>query len=179
MYPPRHNAFRTGVAAALLELIACACNADESIVGALNTDDSVQTVERCESCSRRAHDFTAPAFENAVSAPAGVVRPPRSPSNLKPAHAGAEPAPIPNPFAGLRFRDQEPLVNRLSQLQAVPLVTLWDSREATVYLGVNRRGKAGLHLRQKTDDRGDRAAQTLAAPENEHVLPRPPKSRRR
>lgn len=91
----------------------------------------------------------------------------------------AETSRTPNPFANLRFRDQEPLVNRLRRLQALPFVTLWDSREATVYVGVDRRGKAGLHLRQKRDDRGVRAAQTLAAPEDERPAPRPPKSRRR
>lgn len=177
--PPRHNALRTGAAAALLELIACACSADESIVDARNVDDNVQSVKHCESCPQRSHDFTAPARQIAVSAPAGATQSDRSSSQAQPEDAEVEPAPTPNPFADLRFRDREPLVNRLTGLQAVPLITLWDSREATVYVGVNRKGKAGLHLRQKTDDRGDRAAQTLAAPENERLLPRPPKSRRR
>ena len=66
-----------------------------------------------------------------------------------------------NPLAQLRFRDQQPLVNRLRRLQAVPFVTVWDSRDATLYVGVNRDGETGLHLRQKRDDRGVLARKVL------------------
>ena len=66
-----------------------------------------------------------------------------------------------NPLGQLRFRDQQPLVNRLRRLQAVPFVTVWDSRDATVYVGVNRDGETGLHLRQKRDDRGSRSRKAL------------------
>jgi hypothetical protein len=54
----------------------------------------------------------------------------------------------------LKFRDNQPLVNRLKRIQAVPLVTVWDSTAATLYVGVNRDGEPGLHLRQKKYDRG-------------------------
>lgn len=54
----------------------------------------------------------------------------------------------------LTFRDNQPLVNRLKRIQAVSLVTVWDSTAATLYLGVNRDGEPGLHLRQKKHDRG-------------------------
>jgi hypothetical protein len=59
-----------------------------------------------------------------------------------------------DPFRGLSFRDNEPLVNRLKRIQAVALVTVWDSTSATLYFGVNRDGEPGLHLRQKKYDRG-------------------------
>jgi hypothetical protein len=54
----------------------------------------------------------------------------------------------------LTFRDNQPLVNRLKRIQALPLVTVWDSTAATLYVGVNRDGEPGLHLRQKKYDRG-------------------------
>jgi hypothetical protein len=59
-----------------------------------------------------------------------------------------------DPFQELAFRDNEPLVNRLRRIQAVALVTVWDTTSATLYLGVNRDGEPGLHLRQKKYDRG-------------------------
>jgi len=58
---------------------------------------------------------------------------------------------FPNALQDLPFRDREPLINRLRALRALPIVTLWDSRQATVYVGVNRDGEPGLHLRQKRD----------------------------
>lgn len=70
----------------------------------------------------------------------------------------------------LPFRDREPLINRLKSIQALPFVTLWDSGEATVYVGVDRRGRAGLHLRQKRDDRGT-AALSAAAKAIERASP--------
>jgi hypothetical protein len=54
----------------------------------------------------------------------------------------------------LQFRDNEPLVNRLKRVQAWPLLTIWDSTSSTLYLGVNRDGEPGVHLRQKRQDRG-------------------------
>jgi hypothetical protein len=60
----------------------------------------------------------------------------------------------PDPLGELAFRDYQPLVNRLKRIQAVALVTVWDSTSATLYVGVNRDGEPGLHLRQKKHDRG-------------------------
>ncbi len=57
----------------------------------------------------------------------------------------------------LQFRDNQPLVNRLKRIQAWPLLTIWDSSAATLYVGVNRDGEPGVHLRQKRKDRGDLA----------------------
>lgn len=54
----------------------------------------------------------------------------------------------------LAFRDNQPLINRLKRLQALPFVTVWDSTAATVYVGMNRDGEPGVHLRQKKHDRG-------------------------
>lgn len=58
------------------------------------------------------------------------------------------------PLAALQFRDNEPLINRLKRVQAWPLLTLWDSSAATLYLGVDKQGEPGVHLRQKRSDRG-------------------------
>lgn len=57
-------------------------------------------------------------------------------------------------LATLQFRDNEPLINRLKRIQAWPLLTLWDSSAATVYLGLDKHGEPGVHLRQKRSDRG-------------------------
>jgi hypothetical protein len=57
----------------------------------------------------------------------------------------------------LQFRDNQPLVNRLKRIQAWPLLTIWDSGAATLYVGVNRDGEPGVHLRQKRKDRGSLA----------------------
>ena len=59
-----------------------------------------------------------------------------------------------DPFRDLQFRDHQPLVHRLRRIQAVAFVTVWDSASATLYVGVNRDGEPGLHLRQKKHDRG-------------------------
>lgn len=174
MHPPRHSPHRVTAVAALLEFIACACRAAEPDIA--DSKNDVQTVIHCESCPERHVGWNVPAVEPAIGNPAPASA---SPAPNPAAVPGNQPRPAPNPFADLRFRDQEPLVNRLRRLQALPFVTLWDSGEATVYVGVDRRGKTGLHLRQKVDDRGTRAARTLAAPEREPPAPRPPKSRRR
>ena len=66
---------------------------------------------------------------------------------IAPMDAVASPPP-PQRMAALRelkFRDNQPLVNRLKRIQAVPLVTVWDSTAATLYVGVNRDGEPGLH----------------------------------
>ncbi len=60
----------------------------------------------------------------------------------------------------LQFRDNQPLVNRLKRIQAWPLLTIWDSTAATLYVGVNRDGEPGVHLRQKRKDRGDLATRS-------------------
>lgn len=60
----------------------------------------------------------------------------------------------------LQFRDNQPLVNRLKRIQAWPLLTIWDSSAATLYVGVNRDGEPGVHLRQKRKDRGDLATRS-------------------
>jgi hypothetical protein len=58
------------------------------------------------------------------------------------------------PLAALQFRDNEPLINRLKRVQAWPLLTLWDSSAATLYVGLDKHGEPGVHLRQKRSDRG-------------------------
>jgi hypothetical protein len=58
------------------------------------------------------------------------------------------------PLAALQFRDNQPLINRLKRVQAWPLLTLWDSSAATLYVGLDKHGEPGVHLRQKRSDRG-------------------------
>jgi hypothetical protein len=85
--------------------------------------------------------------------------PPRSYALLKPApnlalvNIGRDSSDF-RDFGGLQFRDNQPLVNRLKRVQAWPLFTIWDSRAATLYVGLNRDGEPGVHLRQKRQDRG-------------------------
>lgn len=69
----------------------------------------------------------------------------------------------------LPFRDRQPLINRLKSIQALPFVTLWDSGEAAVYIGVNHRGQPGLHLQQKLSD-----SVTAAFPPDEATQPGSP-----
>lgn len=92
-----------------------------------------------------------PRFTPQLSAPAPRVRLTdyRQPAVARPAARPREEA-----LRELRFRDNQPLVNRLKRLQALPFVTLWDSTAATLYFGVNRDGEPGVHLRQKKHDRG-------------------------
>lgn len=179
MHRARHTPHGTGAAAALLGLFACASHADERDFATASPRAGVQTVTRCETCIERHENWQAPPLDLNVGTAQSTW--PASPPTIGVAPRSSAPVlpATPNPFAHLRFRDQEPLINRLRRLQALPFLTLWDSGEATVYVGVDRRGKAGLHLRQKRDDRGVRAAQSLASPEVDRPPPRrrAPKSR--
>lgn len=77
-------------------------------------------------------------------------------------------------LADLPFRDREPLVNRLRSIQALPFFTLWDSSGATLYVGIDRKGSPGLHLRQKGHSEGAvglSAAVNEPAPEAPEVQP--------
>ena len=74
--------------------------------------------------------------------------------DLAPPAFATTPLAVAVAFRDVTFRDHQPLVNRLKRIQAVALVTVWDSTSATLYLGVNRDGEPGLHLRQKKHDRG-------------------------
>jgi hypothetical protein len=71
--------------------------------------------------------------------------------------ADVDDSPSARALSTLQFRDNQPLVNRLQRIQAWPLLTLWDSTAATLYVGVNRDGEPGVHLRQKRKDRGSLA----------------------
>jgi hypothetical protein len=105
----------------------------------------------------RVHDFVRPLPTRGPLASAALPRQEDS---------------FPDALQDLPFRDREPLINRLRTIQALPFVTLWDSRQATVYVGVNRDGEPGLHLRQKHDRdagplvgaKGTREARSSAEP---------------
>jgi hypothetical protein len=91
----------------------------------------------------------APTFASSAAAQGK-----RAPSS---SDTGSTTAEAPRRLDGLRelaFRDNAPLVNRLKRIQAVAFLTVWDSASATLYVGVNRDGEPGLHLRQKKYDRG-------------------------
>jgi hypothetical protein len=87
-------------------------------------------------------------------------------------------------LATLQFRDNEPLINRLKRVQAWPLLTLWDSSAATLYLGLDKHGEPGVHLRQKRSDRGSVLPRSgfvlIASPEapSENVTPEVTDSKR-
>ena len=59
-------------------------------------------------------------------------------------------APVPN----LQFHDHLDYVARVRALRALPAVRLWDSRNMSLFLGVDRRGVYGIHLRRQDPREG-------------------------
>jgi len=55
---------------------------------------------------------------------------------------------------GLEFKDHEDYVGRVRSLRALSLVRLWDSRNMSLFLGVDRHGVYGLHLRREDPHAG-------------------------
>jgi hypothetical protein len=47
------------------------------------------------------------------------------------------------------FRDDGDLVRRLADMRSLPVMTLWQTRRTQIYLGVDQKGLAGLHFRQR------------------------------
>jgi hypothetical protein len=72
-----------------------------------------------------------------------------------PIDSGAELARLHVPAASQRelpefeFRDNGDLVQRLADMRTLPVMTLWQSRRTQIYLGVDQKGLAGLHFRQR------------------------------
>jgi hypothetical protein len=56
--------------------------------------------------------------------------------------------------ARLEFRDHLDYVARVRSLRALSVVRLWDSRNMSVFLGVDRRGVYGIHLRREDPHEG-------------------------
>jgi hypothetical protein len=46
------------------------------------------------------------------------------------------------------FRDTDAPAARLAQVRSGPMLTLWQGRRIQVYLGIDKKGLAGLHFRQ-------------------------------
>jgi hypothetical protein len=49
----------------------------------------------------------------------------------------------------IEFRANDAPVHRLAHMRSLPVMTLWQSPRTQVYLGVDRKGLAGLHFRQR------------------------------
>ena len=54
----------------------------------------------------------------------------------------------------LQFHDHLDYVARVRALRALPAVRLWDSRNMSLFLGVDRRGVYGIHLRRQDPREG-------------------------
>lgn len=148
---PKIGLPRIGVAAlALLSLCGSPVARSQDLSPPAATSTAI--VMACALCGTRwqAHALTAP------SAPSMdfTKKRPESGTAGNTARPNAQVTPGLDAFRDLSFRDNEPLVNRLKRIQAVAFVTVWDSTSATLYVGVNRDGEPGLHLRQKKYDRG-------------------------
>jgi hypothetical protein len=150
-------------------LLAGAAHAAEPLAAATTEEQPAATSEpACDSAT--AHLACLPlalAIENAPGLPDDVVphaHESSSPLDVfdfalspVPPDASAPPAPFKSidlsaELSDLPFRDQEPFVNRLRDIRALPFLTLWNSTGATLYVGIDRKGNPGLHLRQKGRD---------------------------
>jgi dihydropteroate synthase len=56
---------------------------------------------------------------------------------------------MPARTAPLRFFDRDSLRAQVESIRRLPLLRLFDNREMSIYLGVDRKGVAGLHLQQR------------------------------
>jgi hypothetical protein len=56
--------------------------------------------------------------------------------------------------SNLEFKDHLDYVRRVRALRALSLVHLWDSHNMSLFLGVDRRGVYGLHLRREDPHEG-------------------------
>ena len=151
-------------ALALLPLWACALEAPAPAETRLETRALQQSVVRqlefadllCTLCQPKlAAQLASPGNTNARVELSPYKRP--QSERAKFASAAVDDSRSARAFGTLQFRDNQPLVNRLKRIQAWPLLTIWDSGAATLYVGVNRHGEPGVHLRQKRKDRGSLA----------------------
>jgi hypothetical protein len=76
------------------------------------------------------------------------------PADHEPTPAGAAPAAreMPSRAAPLRFFDRDSLRAQIKSIRRLPLVRLFDNRQMSIYLGIDRKGVAGLHLQQRRPD---------------------------
>lgn len=90
-----------------------------------------------------AHAENPPGEDDAIAAEVAQVLP-----HVSPSAAGAPVAP-PQSFWLERFVDHFDMGRRLRSIHSLKLVSLWDSRHVSVFVGVNRRGMPGLHIQQQ------------------------------
>lgn len=59
---------------------------------------------------------------------------------------------MPSRTTPLRFFDRDSLRAQIKSIRRLPLVRLFDNRQMSIYLGIDRKGVAGLHLQQRRPD---------------------------
>jgi len=92
--------------------------------------------------------------------PAWVVQPSTKPATST-RRLDARTLPDPTPVLStaspsrpdFEFRNVDAPAARLARVRSVPLMTLWQGRRTQVYLGIDQKGVAGLHFRQRRGSR--------------------------
>jgi hypothetical protein len=103
-------------------------------------DNAVLVCAPAESYCSRTDLHTALTNPAASAHAAGPVRF-NSDSTLAGAHVRPD----------FKFQDDDVLLRRLADMRSLPVMTLWQSRRAQIFFGVDRKGLAGLHIRQRRE----------------------------
>ena len=164
MSRPRHKLpLLSALAAGLLPVCALAIDPPTGNGRSLETALTTSAAETSRPQLIRASDLPClgcewkPALEHLPPTPVNLGAKPAPSANTGGAEAWSSIATASPRAISLRtlpFQDNEPLINRLKRVQAWPLLTIWDSSAATLYVGLDKRGEPGVHLRQKRGDRG-------------------------
>lgn len=90
------------------------------------------------------------------------------------AAASANSAPVdtdtsPAALRQLRFKENDTPKRWLGGLRRLSLVTFWQGRHASVFLGVNRNGQPGLHLQRRDPDETELPSLQLSGNDNSAV----------
>jgi hypothetical protein len=92
--------------------------------------------------------------------PAAMARAPASePTIAGTARRTAAPSPGTAPVAirdlpAYQFQDTDTLATRLAGMRSLAVMTVWQSRRTKIYLGLDQKGRAGLHLCQRSSASG-------------------------
>ncbi len=74
------------------------------------------------------------------------------PQTVRPYGATTQPpAQSTRDLPDMQFNGYDSFAERLRDLRSLPVMTLWQSRRTQVYLGVDKKGMAGLHFCQRRD----------------------------
>jgi hypothetical protein len=91
-----------------------------------------------------------------MRAPAALVRPAAKPAAARqppdvqiPPTRPATPAAVATALPDFNFRSVDTPAERLARMRSLPVMMLWQGRRTQVYLGVDQKGVAGLHFRQR------------------------------